>query len=314
MGPKKALVFDLGGTKLAAGIVSETGEIFHYTKEPARIPRGFDAVVDQFVTLGRRLLDTEEGQDAGRVGVASAGPLDPYKGLLLDPTNFFTNGKSWGVVDFVSPLCEGLGLPVVLENDAAAAVLAENWKGEAQGAKNCVAMTLGTGVGVGVVVNGELLRSGGYLHPEVSHMVIGHKDDLAPSPIGVLGTMEAYLSGKNFSQRVAKKWGLGELSGEELTSMAQNGESKALEAFSEYADWFAVSLYNLTILFAPEVIVIAGGFAAASDLFLNETKSKLSRMLQRRQCAEEFFPKVRVSNFKNQMGLIGAAHVAFHRA
>lgn len=306
-----ALAYDLGGTKLAVGVVDKDGRMLAYDKRPIEVSRGLDAVLDQIQSTADQFRSQFPQID--RAGIASAGPLDPFSGLLLDPTNFITEGKSWGAVPLVEKAQERLGLPVKLENDAAAAVLAEYWVGEASRTQNMMVVTLGTGVGVGVMTNGQLLRSGRQLHPEASHIPLNYTDETAPCGCGLYGCIEAYVSGRNFTARMAKEWNEPGLTGETLVKKARENDKKALEAFDRYAHWMAMSLNAFVVLFSPEVIVLAGGFAEASDLFLPQTQPLLEKFLERRRVGVDLLPRVCTSSLKNELGILGAAHVAFHR-
>src|SRR5262249_53220706 len=160
----KVLSYDLGGTKVAVGVVDEKGKVLDELRVPVVIQEGKTAVIRQLGVLGNELLRKHRG--IKRVGMASAGPVDPVKGLLLDPTNFVTAAGGWGKTPITRLLSEKVKRPVRLENDAAAAILAEHWVGAAKKYDNAMILTLGTGLGVGVIANGELVRAGRRLHPE----------------------------------------------------------------------------------------------------------------------------------------------------
>ena len=198
---KKPLVlaYDLGGTKVAVGVVDSSGKILAFHREAAFIKQGKKATLDQLIRLGKEMIAKYPAIIS--VGVASAGPLDPVTGELLDPTNFSGPGGHWGRVPLAAILAKGLKKKVVLENDAAAAILAEVWKGLAKGTKNAMILTLGTGLGTAVVANGELVRGGRHQHTEGGHMIIQANDQSAPCGCGQFGCAEAYLSGRSFAHR-----------------------------------------------------------------------------------------------------------------
>ena len=309
---QKVLSFDLGGTKLAAAVVTSQGRVIAQTRVPAAFSEGKAAVVQQMVDLGNRFL--KQFQDINRIGVASAGPLNPVEGILLDPTNFVSKHGRWGNVPFSSLLEKKFKKRVFLENDAAAAILAEHWVGAARNYPNAMILTLGTGLGTGVICNGHLIRVGEHLHTEGGHMVIGHGDPTALCGCGNYGCAEAYLSGKNFSLRVAKKLNSKNLKGDEITSLARRGNQVVLDSFNEYADWMAVAIYNFCRIFNPQIFIFTGGFAEASDLFLPRTKIRLKKLLNAapKQKTTHPIPKLVVSTLHNEAGLIGAAYRAIH--
>lgn len=212
----------------------------------------------------------------------------------------------------MEPLSKALSLPVQLENDAAAAVLAEHWLGGARNCQNAVMMTLGTGLGVGVLANGKLLRSGRGLHPEVGHVFLNYGDQTAPCGCGNFGCAEAYLSGTNFSRRCAVLWGESELSGEELVARAK-GEARAVKAFAEYAHSFAAMVTTLVVLFSPEKILISGGFSDSHFLFLDQSQPHIRDLLARRRQGVDLYPEIGLSQLGADTGLLGGAFVALNQ-
>lgn len=308
---EKVLAYDLGGTKVAAGVVDARGKVLEEIRVPVVIQEGKAAVIRQLADLGRGFLRAHP--EIRRAGIASAGPLDPAKGVLLDPTNFASAEGHWGKVPLASLLSKRLGVPVALENDAAAAMLAERWIGAAKGFDNAMILTLGTGLGTGMIVNGELVRAGRELHPEAGHLILRAGDRSAPCGCGNLGCAEAFLSGRNFSRRARVRFADPELSAKDIAELARRGDPRALEAFEEYAELMAVAIHNYAVIYAPEIVVFTGSFAEASDLFLGKTREHLKRLLARRRKGMDLLPALKVSSLRNLAGLIGGAKVAFER-
>ena len=305
---QKVLSYDVGGTKVEVGIVNNRGKVLDQVRVPAAIPDGKSALIDQMASLGLTLL--KKHPSVKKVGIASAGPLDPKKGILLNPSNFITRGKKWGNFPIVRLLSQKLKKPVFLENDAAAAILAEHWVGAAKHEDNAMILTLGTGLGTGVLCNGELVRAGSHLHTEGGHMIIGMNDQTAPCGCGNLGCAEAYLSGRNFAKRVALRMGKPHLTAREIAQLARKGDPAALKAFEEYAQIMAVAIRSFGVLFNPSLFIFAGSFAGASDLFLPQTKRELNRLLE--GCGQKP-PRLVVSKLNNHSGLIGAAYTVLNR-
>lgn len=307
----KVLAYDLGGTKVALGIVNSRGQVLEDLRVPVVIEKGKKAVIQQLADLGNRLIKAHP--EIKRVGMASAGPLDPEKGLLLDPTNFASPEGTWGKVPITHLLSKKLKRPVFLENDAAAAILAEHWVGAARGKKNAMILTLGTGLGVGVICNGELVRAGRYLHPEGGHLVVNYQDQSAPCGCGNLGCAEAYLSGRNFSRRARSRFANPTLTAKDIADLARKRDPRALAAFEEYAQIMAVTIHNYAVIYSPEIVVFTGSFADAADLFLESTREHLTRLLARRRKGIDLLPKLALSKLDNNAGVIGGAYVAMTR-
>lgn len=304
------LAYDLGGTKVATGIVNKRGQLLYIERNPVDPSKGPTTLLNQLTEIGLPLL--KRFPKTRRVGFASAGPLDAVKGILLDPTNFFANGKSWGRLPLAAPLSRKLGRPVFMENDAAAAALAEKWQGSARRTKNFALLTLGTGLGTGFFVNDALVRSRGELHPEGGHLILRAGDRSAPCGCGNSGCAESYLSGVNFAKRFSRSIHK-QMDAKEITKLAKAGDSAANQAFSEYAEMFALFLHNIAVLFAPERIILTGSFASASALFVPRARKLLAGHLSRRRDSVDLVPKISLSTLKNSAGVIGAAHVAMHR-
>src|SRR6185437_6397451 len=241
-----------------------------------------------------------------------ATPLDPVKGVLLDPTNFASNGETWGKVPLAQILSKHLKIPVTLENDAAASVLAEHWMGAGKNKKNVMVLTLGTGLGTGMIVNGKLVRARGGLHPEAGHIIIHQGDQSAPCGCGNLGCAEAFLSGRGFTRRNRPRFANPELTAIDIANLARRRDPRALAAFEEYAGYMAVAIHNYAVIYAPEVVALTGSFAATADLFLDSTREHLEKLLARRRIGFDLMPQLKISKLGNQAGLIGGAFVAIH--
>ena len=307
---KIVLAYDLGGTKVAVGAVNSQGKVLAEIRVPVEIERGKTAVMRQLGELGKKIL--AQYPKIRRAGMASAGPLDPTTGVLLDPTNFASGGESWGKVPIAKLLSKHIKIPVILENDAAASVLAEHWVGLGKNKQNVMVLTLGTGLGTGMIVNRKLVRARGGLHPEAGHIIIHQGDQTAPCGCGNLGCAEAFLSGRGFTRRNRPRFANPELTAIDIASLARRRDPRALAAFEEYATYMAVALHNYAVIYAPEIVVLTGSFAATADLFLDSTREHLEKLLARRRIGFDLLPQIKVSKLENQAGLIGGAYVAFH--
>ncbi len=311
--PKAALpvlAYDLGGTKLAVGVVSSAGRVLDLVREPVVRGRGPGAVIAQMTAAGHAFL--ARYPRVRQVGVASAGPLHPERGVLLDPTNLaLVCGGNWSEVPLAKRLSRGLRLPVAVENDAAAAILAEHWVGAARGCENAMILTLGTGLGTGVIANGRLVRAGRGLHPEGGHLILHAGDLTAPCGCGNLGCAEAFLSGTGFTRRAGLRHPrLRGLDAREISSLAKGGGRAALSAFDEYGRWLAIAIHNYAVAYAPEVVVLTGGFAETARFFLPRARRDLRELMRRRRAGIDLLPRLARSSLRNEAGVIGAARVA----
>jgi glucokinase len=303
---KYVIGIDLGGTKVAAALVTPAGKILAEQKAPTHLKDGWPGLKRQLLELCRGLQSAK--YKAAAVGVGSAGPLHSPSGKLLDPTNF---GWKAAPVSLARELSQALKVPVHLENDAAAAVLAERWKGGAR--KNSAVLTLGTGLGLGVVCDGELVRGGRGLHPEGGHVLLRPGDPSAPCGCGNFGCAEAYLAGARFTERAAVLIGERDVTGERLVARAAAGDVKVKALFADYSELMAAYLQDLVVLYYPEEVIFTGSFAAALPHFLPATALRLKELLLRRLKTIPLLPKLRVSRLGNRAGVLGSAFLALSR-
>jgi glucokinase len=326
------LALDIGGTKLEAAIVDQDGKILTIQKVILPFENGKEAVIQSILDTSRELLALENNPNSKafvsakqkklkikKIGIASAGPLDPLTGTLLNPTNFFSEREGhWGKTPLKKIIEKNLNKHVTIDNDAACAVLAERWIGYSKKYLNSAVVTLGTGLGTGFIVNGRLARSGQHLHTEGGHLIIEPHDRTHPCGCGNYGCAEALLSGKNFLTRARillnQKQKLSSLTHEEFKNFLEDTSSPfhddAHFLIQTYSDHMAIFLHNCVVTFGPELICFSGSFASFSNYFLKSTEQKLSQLLQSRRRPIDLVPRLRLSRLKNHSSLLGAAHIA----
>lgn len=306
---QNVIAIDIGGTKIACAVVSSSGKILYKVKELSKISQGKVAFIDQV----ERLIGGADDHTAGlkHVGIACAGPLDSYGGVLLDPTNFRTEGKTWGLFPILKKLKERMPkYTFTLENDAAAAILAEKWIGAAKSYQNAMIMTLGTGLGAAAVVSGSLVRASHRLHPDAGLILVNYDDLSAPCGSGNFGSAESYLSGGNFVKRARIVLDNNELTVHDVLKLAKKN-AKIKKMLKEYSEVFAVTLYNYATIYGPEVVILSGSFAAAHAHFLPAAKKILKQLLIRRHVGKiDLTPKIVLSPLGNNSCLLGGAYVA----
>ena len=192
---RAVLALDIGGTKLAAGVVDESGRVHSFVVVPSEPERGPDAELPRLFELGRRAV-ADSGLDwneIGTVGIGCGGPLDAARGVLVSPLHL----PGWHDVPVTAIAEEAYDRPVVLENDATAAAAGEHRYGAGAGARNMVYLTISTGVGGGVVVDGRLYRGAGN-GAELGHVTVDWRGRPCRG-CGRLGCLEAYVSGTSIA-------------------------------------------------------------------------------------------------------------------
>lgn len=312
---------DLGGTKLL-GLALDPD---HDGAEPLAeqrvpTPSGTDAVLDALAGLATGLRD--EVQAAGRevraVGLGAPG--------LVDRAGTFRYGPNLpGVVGvpLAAELGERVGLPVVVDNDATCAAWGEHERGAARGRNHSLTITLGTGIGGGITIKGEILRGAYGFAGEPGHMVL---DPAGPEcPCGRRGCWERYASGSGMGwlAREAVRTGaaaadagfvaaaggdVAAVRGEHVVAAVREGDAAAQAVLDTYADWLGVGLANLVNVLDSEIVVLGGGVSEDADLFLDRTRA----VVRDRLLGDERRPRVPIvaARLGERAGAVGAALLA----
>ena len=319
---RPAIGIDIGGTKVAAGLVDTDGRVLQRARrETPHRSKSPQVVEDTIAEVIGELRDHNAYRQVMAVGIGAAGFVDATQSSVL-----FAPHLSWRHEPLRDAMRRRVGLPVVVENDANAALWAETRFGAAEGEEAVVCVNLGTGIGGGVLLDGALYRGRFGVAGEFGHMQVvpgGHRCEC-----GNRGCWEQYASG-NALVREARELavsgspvahGLLELvdgdptriNGPLVTQAAKNGDPAAVELFEDVGRWLGVGLANLAAAFDPGLFVIGGGVSEAGELLLAPAREGFRRQLTGRG----FRPEARVvrAQLGNDAGLIGAADLARDRA
>jgi len=309
---RQAIGIDIGGTKIAAGVVATGGEIIDRTLVPT------PPVEDQEPTVAaiREVIDTLRTRHptAEAIGVGAAGLVEwPGGRIIWAPHNAYRQ------LPLRRLLYEGTGLPTVVDNDANTAAWAEACFGAGVGVGHVVLLTVGTGIGGGLVLGGQLYRGATGLGAEVGHMTVDPDGD--PCACGNLGCLEAMASGTALGRagrraaaadpggRLAQLAGAPDaVTGEVVFQAAQEGDPTARELFEQLGFWLGVGIASLVSLFDPELVVIGGGLVATGDLLLEPARAAMERYTFARPHRE--LPPVVPALLGHEAGLVGAAALA----
>ena len=288
---------DIGGTKIAVGIVREDGAQLDRLECSTKVEHGFkDAILRIEGMLGQ--LAARWGGIAG-IGVACPGPLEPLAGIIGNVGTL----AGWENGHLAEELSTRFGLSVAVENDADAAALAEYAWGGAKPDGTLIYVTVSTGIGGGIVQSGQLYRGVHGAHPELGHQLIDPSGPLCYC--GLTGCWETLASGtamSAFFHRVSPACEL--LSAAEICERARRGDPTAEQAVQRTAHYFGLGLANLVTLFTPESIRLGGGVMRSSDLFLDKVRTQVLRMCT--QVPAEL-TSIGVSRLGSDTGLLGAA-------
>jgi glucokinase len=309
---RAVLAIDIGGTKLAAGVVDPAGRLLARGEVPTRASEGLEAVLGRIVALGRALLKRPEAAplEIRRVGVGGAGPVDLRRGLVLNPPNL----PGWECVPLVERLQDAFGLPVVLENDANAAALGEFQYGAGRGARSLVYVTVSTGIGGGIVLGGRVWHGLADAAGEVGHMTV--KPDGPRCGCGSRGCLEAMASGPSLVRRAREAMADGrpsrlaslpDFTARELVEAAREGDPLAREVWDEAVRCLGIGMAAVIAILAPERIVIGGGVSRAGDFLFVPLREAVRRRVK--LAPVESIP-VLPAALGADVGILGAAAVA----
>jgi glucokinase len=294
MKANRVIGVDVGGTKILAGIVDRDGTIEHHRETPTPLTSQ-QALLDGLVHAVEELRD----DDIAGVGFGIPSRIDHQRGRVVGGSVNIPLGD----LDFVDRMQERFGLPVGLENDANAATLAEYHAGVGRGTSTMVMLTLGTGVGGGVVLDGKLYR--GWM--EVGHTVVVADGIPCQGACTGRGHLEAYVSGHAATALAREQFGEA-VDAHRLVRLANEGDRHASEILGGIGHYLGIGIASLVNLFDPQLVAIGGGFSAAGDYLLAPARESLRRDALAPAGDEVQVVRAALGTFA---GMIGAGLVAF---
>lgn len=299
---------DIGGTKIAVGMVDAVGKVLTSRACPTEPERGPEDGVRRIIAMLRQTKEEAGGQLEG-IGIGCTGPVIPQQGSI-DMVQFL---PGWEGLNLAGLLSDEFGVTAALENDADAAALGEWAWGAGAGAHSFLLVTAGTGIGAGLVVDGRLYRGVDGSHPEMGHHVIDPSGP--PCFCGAHGCWEILASGPAMEAWAQARHPQGvRLTARELCAIASNPGHPhyrlAVEAVQRTAGYLALGLANLVTLFSPDRIALGGGLLQSATLFLPAIHETV-----RANCGLVPHERVQIvrASLGAQSGLAGAARTWYHR-
>ena len=298
---------DIGGTKIAAGLVDDHGRVLARAQVPTNAEAGYGSAIDAVIHM-LRTAEKTTGHKISGIGIGSTGPIYPLTGEIGD-VNFFPN---WKGENPVKDLERAFGVSVAIENDADAAALGEAGWGAGRNKTRLIYVTVGTGIGVGLIFDGKIYRGVDYSHPEIGHYLI---DPSGPSCYcGFNGCWESMATGPAMENWFAEHEPSGrtreKLSAKQICNLARAGDPLARRAVEREARYLGWGLANLVTFFVPDAIVLGGSVMKSAELFLDT-----ARIIIASSC--RFVPweraEVALASLGEDANLIGAARVWYHR-
>ena len=299
---------DIGGTKIAAGIVDDDGRVRARLQCPTDAAGGYARALANINSMLERTARTADAEISG-IGIGSTGPVDPLTGSFGE-VNFF---PKWKGENPVKDLADIFHLNVAMENDGDAAALAEAALGAGKNTKRLLYVTVGTGIGTGFVVDGKLYRGVEDAHPEMGHHLLDPSGPLCDC--GFHGCWESMAAGPAMSVWMQKEAGenypnRADLSAKRICELACNGDELAQRAVEREAYYLGLGLANLVTIFTPDAIVLGGSVMKSAHLFLDGIRKVIHQ-----SCRLVPFEKteIRLASLGEDANLIGAAQVWHHR-
>lgn len=309
---------DLGGTNIVAGVVNENYEIVAKASCKTNCPRPADEIMDDMAEMARKAAVQAEIPlaDIEWIGVGSPGVADTETGMIV-----FANNLGFYDVPLRDGLKQRLGKTVYIGNDANAAAFGEFMAGAAKGSRNMIAITLGTGVGGGIVLDSKIYTGFNFAGAELGHMTLVANG--RPCSCGRNGCFEAYASATaliDFTKEAmeanpdSKMWALcggdiSKVSGRTAFDGMRAGDKAAKEVTDRYIGYFSEGIISIVNIFQPEIVCVGGGISKEGDILLDPVRKLLKTECYSRFCKKQ--PRIVTAKLGNDAGVIGAALLGF---
>ena len=304
---------DVGGTGIKAGAVDEQGNILFKHSRPSGVERGYEAMIKDMAELGISAVQQSghSMEEVKAIGIGLPGVLDPRTGRVPFCTNL-----GWHDVPVIEEMKKYTGVPVFVDNDATVAGLAEFVAGVSKGCENSVFVTLGTGVGGGVVIGGKVFSGSHGVASEIGHMVTVDGGEMCTC--GNRGCWERYASatalireGRRLCARkpdcALMKAVAGDparITAKDVMDLAKEDDTDCVELFNWYVHHLCVGISNLINLYDPEVVVLGGGVSYAGPFLRDAVRARLGQYVFYKDMP---YCRVELATLTNDAGIIGAA-------
>lgn len=304
---------DLGGTNIAGGLVDDAGQILKSVSTPTLVDRGSDAIIADIAKVIETLK--ADAENVKSIGIGIPGIADPHTGQVLACVNL-----KWYHVPLKEKLEALVKIPVFIDNDATVAGVAEFQVSQKGRYKNAVMLTLGTGVGGGIIVGGEVVSGHHGIGSEIGHMIIG--DNFYDCNCGRNGCLETFASSTaiiKYSKHLfemgetseyilnATNGDLNKINGQIIFDAAKAGDGLANKVVDRLVKYLSRGIINVICMIDPEIIVLGGGISHAGDFLVDKINIALEDLKYFKDSA---LAKIEIAKLKNDAGIIGAAMYA----
>ncbi len=299
---------DIGGTKIAVGMIDSDGKVLARQECPTNPDGGYANALRNMTELLRATAQTSHVQITG-IGIGSTGPVYPLTGEFGD-VNFFPNWKGENPVKDLSHIFQ---VKVAIENDGDAAALGEAGWGAGQNKKKLIYVTIGTGIGTGLLFDGQLYRGVDQSHPEIGHHLVDPSGP--PCVCGFRGCWESLAAGPAMVAWLEKNAPpdyphRAELTAKKICELARQDDDWAMRAVENESRYLGLGMANLVTMFVPEIIVLGGSVMKSAVLFLEGVRKVITS-----SCRLVPFERTELTlaSLGEDSNLIGAARVWYHR-
>ncbi len=311
MKKKYTIGVDLGGTNIETALVDNKGNIVSKIKVPTRVSEGPDEIINRVITLIKKIMKGVSLNKLNGIGIGAAGEIDHQRGRVWFSPNLF-----WENIPLVAKIKEKIDLPITLENDANAAAWYMHQLGPAKGVDNLICVTLGTGVGGGIILNKKIYHGWKGKAGELGHMNLFPKG--LKCNCGSYGCLERYVGASYIVERAIKKIKKGEktsirdkvsgdwskITPQLLEREARQGDKLSKEIWAETGEYLGIVLSSVINLLDLEMIVICGGVSKAGEVLFDSLKDTLKKRIFGKSPG---MVRLVYSKFKEDAGVIGAS-------
>lgn len=317
---KNVIAVDIGGTNLRFGIVKKTGQIIHKIVRPTEADAGRDAVIKNIINGIDEILYLSKIKKSSILGISLATPgfIDINKGIIT----FSPNLPGWRNVNLGKIIKDSLDIPVTIENDANAAAFGERWLGAGKNSSNLLCITMGTGIGGGIILDNKIWHGDKGMAGEIGHITVNPDGPLCNC--GNYGCLEAYSSGTGIINRIIDamkkgkktallsmiKNGINEITPEKIFLAAKKGDPLSLELVEDAGKYLGIAISDFANLLNIKTIILYGGLVSSFSLFAKRMKEEIIK-----RTIPSFSKEVKVlkAGLKGDAGIIGAAGVVFYK-
>ncbi|TKH11991.1 ROK family protein [Peribacillus simplex] len=280
------LAFDIGGTQIKYGIVNQEGSILSQSLIDTESHLGGHAIIEKVIALSQGII---ENHSVDGVAISTAGQVDIHTGIIVGAGETIPNYTGVEVKNLVS---NALDLTVEVRNDVDCVALGEQWLGN-HDTNNLIALTVGTGIGGAIVIDGKMYSGHSFSAGEWGYMLIeGEPFEKNASISGLIRFAQRYKENRNWT-------------GKEIFDLYDRGDINIKKAVSQFYKYLAIGISNLIYIFNPEKVIIGGGITARGDTFLQEVRFEMQKHLQ-----PSFYRNTEIvlAKLSNNAGMIGAVY------